>query len=151
MIDLQEPFKGRDIQFSSLIVYHCQDDHSRYCLVPLSRGRVGFLLAAPFIISASGCANFPVSQPGSFPFGEEPAARSPLEQQQPGKKKKKIKVQNGLARLLINSRRCCRTSVIPSAGAVSPPAMATVKVPPRSVNVTVRRLCQNQHLVDCIH
>lgn len=64
---------------------------------------------------------------------------------------KKEKVQNGLARLLINSRRCCRTSVIPSAGAVSPLAMATVKVPPRTVNVTVRRLCQNQHLVDCVH
>lgn len=55
MIDLQEPFRGGDIQFSFLIVYDCKDDHSRYSLTG-----VAFLLIARSIISApplpaSGC------------------------------------------------------------------------------------------------
>lgn len=131
MIDLQELFKGGDIQFSSLIVYHCRHGPSRYCLVPLSRARAGFSPRRSFhyppppplphrpppphtstTAAASGCPNFPVSQPESFPFGEEAApSLCPFEQQR--QQEIKNEMQNGLAWLLVNSPRCRRTSVIP--------------------------------------
>lgn len=120
MIDLQEPFKGGDIQFSSLIVYHCRHGPSRYCLVPLFSSPL-VSLSAPHrppsphtstTAAASGCPNFPVSQPESFPFGEEAApSLCPFEQQR--QQEIKNEMQNGLAWLLVNSPRCRRTSVIP--------------------------------------
>lgn len=145
MIELQESFKRQDIQFSSLIVYHCQMTcdiawclfhtpawaFSSHCSFHYFPSPLRLMRTLPCQSARSICGGLFLLVRGAGPSAPQ------LD--------KKIKVQNRLAGILVNSRR--RTSVIPRSWRCVTIGAARFGLS-MTVRCLLRKCCQSKHLVD---